>query len=203
MDLSKYKNFRRIYPKLRLSKTLYYSWIGNDWVGVWDYLTDSRSRRDEALEIGILTHQFLQYETPQSIVDMIGSSTPEQKLEVETDRYIAVGIPDRANDDWVVEYKTITGPSGGQAASAYVKELNCYGWLKSQSGSYPKFGLVAKILPIVVDGKIKSVSVASTSIFDLNKQRMDEWELIFDAMSDSIYAAIESGKLADYIRLIL
>ena len=55
-----FKEYRRIYPKLRLSWSLYKLWVSKDWIQVWNYLIGNEEVETEKQQLGSKVHDFIE-----------------------------------------------------------------------------------------------------------------------------------------------
>jgi len=186
MDFSKYKKFRRIYPKLRLSWTLYLLYIRRDWVGIWNYLIGSYSPGTKSQNIGIETHEWIKKKGYKKILGIdrllpifeLKESTPvkqEKKIIKDYDYYSIVSIPDLYTEKIVVDWKS--GKMNG-----YEQQMQLYMWM---IGKDCENGFLVATKPIYKGDKLKTVQAGK--VFQYRRsEKSDIWENVFETIAQDI-----------------
>lgn len=212
-SLEKYKQFRRIYPKPRLSYSLWRYWIKNDWVNVWAYLCDFGGPGNPKQQTGKRVHECIEKNgAPKELIKKIPSleyevvRDIETKLEIEAKDYFVVGKPDefflyrthgaKFNDLVIIDYKH-------GAVKGYEKQLNLYAWLIQQTFRSEFASMTGYIIEIKSkwnNGEIAELSIGRTKQYQLQQKWMNEWELIFEEMVQSILLSIEMGYLDKFLK---
>ncbi len=176
-----------IYPKLRVSWTLFKLWITHDWVGIWEYLTMTGLRRQVA-ELGIKGHKYLQNNgvgEVEGIEKFIFEKELEyeKKLHLERDGYVIVMKIDLLSKDTVYDYKF--GGTGG-----YEQQLQSYMWGSNRN--------IAALLPIEWDGEGVMKMGKGVKIYERSRY-CDEWENRYYEMQNDINLAIKKGRLHKFL----
>ncbi len=216
VSLNKYKNQRRIYPKLRISWSLYKAWVRGDYLRVWQYLTETEHYKTAAMTKGKQTHEYIE-----------DKGLPNKVQKIISDK-----------ESWIIDYKT-------GSLSGYEKQLNFYCWLvKNKLEQYedtlkkkkklheiyiekkiefsekefivvgipdvlvirkenilPKCGLLVQIEPDYdKNNEIVSIKVKKTAQYELSEKWLEDWEMILDTMYQDIMLQIEEGHLDDFIK---
>lgn len=209
----KYKEYRRVYPVLRISYSLYKYWIVNNWYEVWNYLAGFQYYKSAPMTLGSEVHEWIEKngvpEWLDSMVDGeevliedklvlgIDIENPNKKLtdfEKKLD-YAISGIPDVRTNNYIVDWKV-----GG--ISGYEKQLNLYSWLAKKLYGVDKCNrnIVIGIEPIFDEkGQIKTVRKRKTHEYEVNDKWLNEWEYVFDEMANSIKKGIAEGEFDDFI----
>jgi hypothetical protein len=185
------KAFRRLYPKIRISWSLYKLWISNNWIGVWDYLTDAHIASTEAQDTGSEIHKRIADSGIKLVKGIekyvVDSDTVlyEHKVILDRGQYEIVGQIDCVVPDshLVIDWKS--GKLNG-----YEKQLQFYMWLMGEDYTH---GLLAKVLD--KEGVIK---LGKTMMYERSKF-CDDWEMMMDTIYQSICYQIEKGQLSKYL----
>lgn len=190
MKIERYKAFDRIYPKLRLSPSLYKVWIKNDWAGVWAYLTRTERRSNKAMNTGRLGHSYMELNPPAELVKIVGEGegSNEQKIVADRGAYYIVGQLDRLVNDYVIDYKF-----GGR--NGYEDQLQLYMDLADK-----KRALLVQCAPIWDGPNVVGAKILHVHEYRRNKKRIEYLRLAFDEMANTINYQINAGYLEDYIR---
>jgi len=205
MDLSRFKNYRRLYPRIRLSWSLYKNWARGDYINVWKYLLGMETVKSDALQKGKVVHQYIEETNiPSKVKYILGDSfinndiSQEKKIEVNMNGYVVVGVIDLLISDYVVDWKT-------GSLNGYASQLKLYSWLvKKALGRKINHGLLVQIIPEwntenwSEESKVKSIEVGRTSLYVIN-QELDVWGIRFEAMYDDILFNINEGYLDDFV----
>ena len=209
MNLEKYKQYRRIYPKLRLS----WSMFGNKkMTNRFDYLLGRNKFTNEATERGQKIHVEMEMlGLDEAVFENVKYERLEEKFELQlTDRITFVFIPDVITGDIIADYKTGKSIS----SSTYVKQLRYYNaCLKSLNYELSDAdGDSMSILHRNKEfGKIKEGWILKVNDdLDITEKRL----VVFDDTQNTdiidglieygneILKAIEDGELDEYLREI-
>jgi len=179
-----YEEYRRLYPKLRLSWSLYKLWVKKDWRAVWDYLIGAHQQGNDDQVEGSRIHKWIEDHGWQS-VDGIAKYLPHKKykqekvIEIDKGDYIIVARPDLYNKYLVIDWKT--GRSSG-----YEQQLQLYMWA---IGEKCNTGMLAEIKTSYakgeMGGKIVGVNLIRVKQYEKSKYASD-WEYRFDEMYSDI-----------------
>ena len=180
MDYKKYQEYRRIYPKLRLSWSLYKAWVKKDWQEVWSYLTGQQQSKSEYQIKGTTVHKWIEdngWKKINGISKYLKQKSYKQEkiIEKERDHYIIVSRPDLYNNKVVVDWKT--GKSSG-----YEQQLQLYMWV---IGEKCVTGLLAEVKAKWKDEKIEEVDLYRVKQYEKSVYACD-WEMRMDEMANDI-----------------
>lgn len=185
MDLKKY---RHIYPKLRLSWSLYQKFARKDIIGIFDYLTDKKRETNEACSEGTRIHTKIELEGIKNIrgieklIDISQDYFLESKVILERKDYLIVCKPDLYNDEVVIDWKT-----GG--TNGYEQQLQLYMW-----------AIDCKIGYLVPIGEREGLYV-KRGVKEYRRSRYaGDWEYKFEDMANDIQTWIKNGQLDRYLK---
>ncbi len=198
MDFSKYKNFRRIYPKLRLSWSLYLLYARNDWGGIWGYLTDQYKPATDKQNMGSMAHEWIKKKGYKKIIGIerivpiiglvdVKRVSQEKKIIKELEDCSIVSVPDLNTKRVVVDWKT--GKMTG-----YEQQMQLYMWM---IGEQCEDAFLVGVKPILNDSKLESVQVGKVFQYKRNKD-VDLWGERFITMAQDIKGNLR--KLDKYLR---
>lgn len=178
MNLEKYKEYRRIYPKIRSSWTLYKLWVRKDWIAIWQYLTETKLIGTKKQVDGQTIHIWIEdngWQSVNGIARYLPSKNYKQEkvIEIERDNYIIVARPDLYNSKLVLDWKS--GKSSG-----YEQQLQLYMWVIGEKCTR---GLLAEIKK--EGDPIKSVSLVRVKEYERSKYASD-WEYRLEEMINDI-----------------
>lgn len=186
MDFYKYKDFPRLYPKLRLSWSLYLLYTRNDWDGIWSYLTGIYRPATEKQNTGTLVHEWIKKRGYKSIlgieriVPVVGLEGvkrvfQERKLIKELEDCNIVSVPDLHTSKLVVDWKT--GKMTG-----YEQQMQLYMWM---IGEECKSAFLVQAKPIVRNEKL--IKVQAGKVFQYERAKdVHLWEERFVTMAQEI-----------------
>lgn len=189
MNLEKY---RRLYPKIRLSWSLYQKFMRKDMIGIFDYLTDKRREGEisQAMAEGSRIHTRIQKEGIRDIVGiekLLNTALEykyETKITLEREGYQIICVPDLHLDHFVLDWKT-----GG--TQGYEQQLQLYMWA---IGDECQTGYLVPIKE--QDGIIK----VRRGIKEFKRSKYaPDWEDKFYDMNNDINKWIKEGQLEKYI----
>jgi hypothetical protein len=180
MNLEKYKEYRRIYPKIRSSWSLYKLWVKKDWLAVWQYLTDIKTAGTQKQVDGQIVHTWIEDNGWQSVDGIAKYLTKkrykqEKTIEIERESHIIVARPDLYDSSLVLDWKT--GHSNG-----YEQQLQLYMWT---IGDKCNKGLLAEIDSIWEGESIKGVVLKRVKEYERSKYASD-WEYRLEEMANDI-----------------
>ncbi len=194
----KYKPFYRLYPRLRLSWSLYLLYTRNNWDGIWAYLTGQQRAATDKQSMGTLVHEWIKdngYRKilgVERILPVIGLEKrkrvyQERKLTRELDDCDIVAVPDLNTKTLVVDWKT--GKMTG-----YEQQMQLYMWML---GEECRDAFLVGISPILKDGKLRAVQAGR--VFQYKRAPdVELWEDRFITMAQDIKRNIR--KLDVFIR---
>lgn len=198
MLLEKYKGFRRLYPRLRFSWTTFYKYLRNDWLGMWDYLTNNEQTPTFKMRRGKEIHEILEnLPMEKTIADYLAVEVKdfkkEGKLELKVEHVIPttlVGVLDLVvrtdHGDIIVDYKT-----GSSSLSGYKKQLMFYSIVAERKNYNPTFGMLLKI-----DDKFE---IKDMMFIEFTKRLMHNFEEEIYTAINEIALRITEGALDNYI----
>jgi hypothetical protein len=187
MDLTIY---RRIYPKLRLSWSLYQKFVHKDLMGVFDYLTDKQYERTGAILRGTDIHKKIELEGIKKVagleklIDVSLDYKVEDKIVLEREKYQIVCQPDLYNEELVIDWKS--GLTGG-----YEQQLQLYMWAIGEKC------LTGYLVP--VGENEKGVFVKRGVKQYARSKYASDWEYKFDTIAQEITGLIQKGFLERYL----
>lgn len=191
MQLEEFKPYKHLYPKLRLSWSLYQKFVQKDTIGIFNYLLDIEAPKSLAASEGSRIHKKIELEGIKNVlgleklIDVGKEYRIESKIVVERNDYLIVCQPDLYCEDFVIDWKT-----GG--TSGYEGQLQLYMWAIGERC------LNAYIVPIKeIDGKI--VVQRGIKQYQRNEKTVNDWGYRFDDMANDINLWISKGKLQKYI----
>ena len=188
MDLTQYK---RLYPKFRLSWSLYQKYVRKDIMGCLNYLLSMPDFQPNA-ERGHRIHEKIELEGFKNVrgiedlIDMSKDYKIESKVELERDKYIIVCKPDLYSEDFVLDWKT--GHTNG-----YEQQLQLYMWAIGDSCR------TGYIIPIDEDLEGKLTIRHGTRQYQRSKYAGD-WEQRFDFLAGEVQSWINDGLLERHLR---
>lgn len=211
----KYKEFRRVYPVPRLSYSLYKYWIKNNWYEVWNYLANFQYYKSTPMTMGSELHDWIKDNgCPEWLHEMVDNEKihVEQKLTFGIDidnpekvltedekklGYCVVIVPDiRTEFTYIVDWKF-----GG--ISGYEKQLSQYSWISRKLFGKEKYtrNMVVGIEPIRnAEGFIEAVRKIKSHEYEVNNRMVNEWDLIFDEMNNSIRRGLDDGDFDEFLK---
>ncbi len=201
--LAKYKDYRRLYPRLRFSWSTLRYYLANDWYGLWAYLTDNEPTPSRKMRRGKVVHEALELSNVgQQMGELLGLNVTdvkrEGKIELKVDFYYPVtlvGVLDvlltlKNGTHVIMDYKT-----GSTALASYAKQLRFYAIVSEQKGYKPKLGVLLKF--------DNNMDVKDLYFEEFTTQRLKHLEdIVYQALTD-IQINIEAGHLDSFITNIL
>lgn len=206
VSIEKYKQYRRIYPKLRLSYSLFRVWLransSADYDYVWRYLSEMPYISTEAQTRGKLIHKYIE-----------GIDIQKQIHDIVRDQ------------NYIVDYK-----SG--SLSGYEKQLNYYAWLLKKAnfnelgyfkekkievdcGNFIASGipdllclhdgtatnglLVGVKSKVDANNNIIGVEISKTMDYELNQKWIEDWEFYLDELNNDLTLKIQEGEFDDWL----
>jgi hypothetical protein len=202
LDLTEpYKQYRRLYPKIRIAYTLYTAYVRKDWDAVAAYLTEMGMFRSDAMETGIVVHDFLeQNEVQPKILRTINRWSEKRepvykeiKIELDQDNYMLVAKPDLLIGEFIVEYKT-----GTTKLEYYKRQLEFYKYVLAKSGMTDyNMGLIARIEPVFKRGELRKTIITEKKVYQLPD--VSRWDDVCYELFNYILTKIDEGSLDRYI----
>jgi len=204
--LNKYQEYRRIYPEIRMSYSLYKLWISagrsaDGWAKVWAYLTEQRTETTGPQLLGKETHEFLEKQgPPKEVLEVIGDKHIELERKIEVPVSVAKGLEskivsvlDVVNDDWVVDYKS--GVWRG-----YEDQIRLYSTVCELAGlPVPNHGMLVQVIPVQDNGQVIAAVVNRMSVYEITDEDREWWKIRLDTMSQNLLYNIEQGELDKYL----
>ncbi|MEB3189037.1 MAG: hypothetical protein VKL42_01675 [Snowella sp.] len=201
MVLSKYEKYKRIFPEIRVSWSLYKLYAQKNWPEIWDYLIGAPQESTMQQSLGNLTHEWIEKNGWDAIqgLERLGLSSLkglEQEVKLEKrpaikngQRYVIVGKPDLFNDDLVIDWKS--GKMTG-----YEQQLQLYMWML---GEKCKDGFIVKVEPVLENGIIKEVRAGKIFQYARRKDSGTIWINRMETLASDIYRNL--NQLDKYLRL--
>ena len=187
MDITDYP---RLYPKLRLSWSLYQRFIRKDIRGIFDYLTGNYGERSDACNRGYQIHSRIELEGIKNVqgleklIDMSLDYKIEGKVILERNEYLIVCKPDLYCEEFVIDWKT-------GCTTGYEQQLQLYMW------AIGKKCLDGFIVPI---GEEDQELYVKRGIKQYKRSRYaEDWEYRFSDMANDIETWIKKGLLNKYL----
>lgn len=198
----KYKQYKRIFPKLKLSYTLYKLWLRKDYSAIWNYLTGlGEAYTSTAMDNGKDVHKYLEeHSILPAVRELIGKTKKykkEWKIEKEMDLYKLVGILDLSTPKIIIDYKS------GKSQSGYDRQLSFYAYLTFlATGKIPEHGAIVYVEGYKDDNlDIVEVEVIKTSMYEINEKKVFEWEEVLYEIYNEINYEIKKGSLDKFLKL--
>jgi len=198
--LANYKKFRRLYPRLRFSWSLFYKYLRNDWLGIWQYLTNTEVAPTKAMVKGKFIHEILEKlpmeKTIQEYLAIeVLDFVKEGKLELDVDHVIPttlVGILDLVvrtkTGDLIVDYKT-----GKTPLNSYRKQLLFYAIVSERKEYNPKFGMLLKFN--------NDFEISDMLFLEFTKKKLVEFEEEVYTAINEIALRITEGELDKFLEM--
>ena len=187
MDLT---NYRRMYPKLRLSWSLYQKFMHKDIMGIFDYLTEKPRESSQVMSEGSRIHKRIELEGIgkvaglEKLIDVSAPYQVESKIVLERDKYQIVCQPDLYNAELVLDWKT-------GITSGYEQQLQLYMW-----------AIGAKCLNgyLVPIREKDGIVVVKRGIKQYQRSKWaQDWEYKFEDMANDIQTMLRGGFLEKYL----
>lgn len=199
--LEKFKDFRRLYPAVRVSWSAFQHWRAGRKDRLFDYLLSREPAPTVAQRRGRVFHQAvegLDERLLRRLFSLVGVESPrrfllEEKKEIKLDYEIPtvfVGVFDvllEVEEGWVVvDWKT-----GKSPIRWYDEQILLYGLSLKLLGKKPKFGVLVKFNENLDISEYFEVEFAEENLADIGQK--------FDTFIQELHWWILTGELESYL----
>jgi hypothetical protein len=219
MNLQKYTKYEqlnggksRLFPKLRVSHSLYRYWYGNRWDDIWTYLLRLPVISTRAQEVGKRVHSYLEtHGIPPSLERRIERLDGEIILDYKTGSMSGYEKQLQSYFFGIQEMKSrgMEMPTTPQSEFKYEIDFGDFDVVGVIDYYLPKagaesFGILAKIVPIYdKNGDIEMVGEVATHSYRFNESDCSVWGNIYDEVANDIMTHIDAGYLDKFIKTFI
>lgn len=196
-----YKQYRRLYPKIRIAYTLYTAYVRKDWDSIAAYLTETGIYQSDAMRLGITVHDFMeQQEVMPKIMRTVNRWSDKRepvykeiKIELDQENFMLVAKPDLLVGEFIVEYKT-----GNTKLENYKRQLEFYKYVLAKSGMADyNMGLITRLEPVFRGDELRKVHIIEKKVYQLPE--VSKWDDVCYELFNYILSKIDEGALDRYI----
>lgn len=213
--LVKYRQFRRIYPQIRLSNSLYSNYAKHDWDSVFAYLAGISTPETEPMIRGKRIHSQLEMIGPDKeiFIGAIGQPIQEAFYELHvTDfheisgeiikSYIVSAKLDVLWNPYVADYKT------GKTMGAVDDQMRLYAYIINNI-QYPIFtgnyGKLTQVQPLNIQKGLAlqvddNLDIIKKQLVFFEQEKVALWEDKLDAMFNEIIQQFRDGYFDNFIK---